>query len=281
MEVRFYRVVVMNIEEVDLKDEKELEDLIKKNPEQIEKGLKVIANQVITPKGRIDLLCVDKEGVLTIVELKVDQDDDHLKQAINYYDWVFENMDWLRNNYPAFSISNETRPKIILVAKNFTDSVITSAKYFAEVFDIKLYVYKALKIDGERFVVCNEIALPAIREIPEKPKTVTDHLNYITDEEVRRVCNETIKLIKNLAEDVEVTPTKWGISFKYKGRNFAALYPRRESFLLQWKEGEYWPSETNLKNIERVKELFEEKIRKAFELVGGKIIPSEGKGTKH
>jgi RecB family endonuclease NucS len=59
----------MHIEEVDLKDERELEDVLKKNPEQIEKGLKLIANQVITPKGRIDLLCVDKEGVLTIVEL--------------------------------------------------------------------------------------------------------------------------------------------------------------------------------------------------------------------
>jgi Holliday junction resolvase-like predicted endonuclease len=261
----------MHIEEVDLKDERELEDVLKKNPEQIEKGLKLIANQVITPKGRIDLLCVDKEGVLTIVELKVEQDDDHLKQAINYYDWVFENMDWLRNTYSTFSISNENRPKIILIAKNFTDSVITSAKYFGEVFDIKLYVYKALKINNERFVICNEIALPTIHEIPEKPKTITDHLNYITDEEVRKVCNETIELIKGLAENIEVTPIKWGISFKYKGRNFAALYPRRESFVLQWKESEYWPYETNLKKIERVRELIEEKIKKAFELVGGKF----------
>lgn len=137
----------MPLEEVDLKDEKELEYLLKKDPEQIEKELKVIANQVITPKGKIDLLCVDEEGVLAVVELKLDQDDDHLKQAINYYDWVFENMEWLRNTYSKFEISDEYLPKIILVARDFTESVITGVKYFAESFDIKLYRYKAVKID--------------------------------------------------------------------------------------------------------------------------------------
>lgn len=261
----------MQIEEVDLRDEKELEELLKRNPDQIEKGLKFIANQVITPKGRIDLLCVDKEGVLTIVELKVDQDDDHFKQAINYYDWVFENIDWLRNTYQTFSISSEERPKIILVAKNFTDGVITSAKYFAEVFDIKLYTYKALKVNGETFVICNEVNIPPIREVPEKPLSIKEHLDYITDENVRRVVSDTINLIKGFGDDVEASATKNRISFKYKGRFIAAIYPRRESFVLQWKEGEEWPYETNLKRFERVKELIDEKIKKSFEAVGGKL----------
>jgi RecB family endonuclease NucS len=102
-----------------LKNEQQLEYLLKKDPEQIEKGLKIIANQVVTPKGKIDLLCVDEERVLTVVELKLDQDDDQLKQAINYYDWVFENMDWIRSTYPKFNISDDYRPKSRSSGKRF------------------------------------------------------------------------------------------------------------------------------------------------------------------
>lgn len=81
----------MGFQEADVKDETELETLLKRYPDQIEKGLKIIDNQIITPKGRFDLLGVDVDRVLTIIELKVKRDDDHLKQAINYFDWILEN----------------------------------------------------------------------------------------------------------------------------------------------------------------------------------------------
>jgi len=261
----------MRVEEANLKSEQELEYLLKKNPEQIEKGLKVVANQVITPKGRIDLLCVDEEGVLTVVELKLDQDDDHLKQAINYFDWVLENMDWIISAYSKFKISDEYRPKVILVAKSFTESVITGAKYFAESFDIKLYQYKALKINEEKFIICSEVPVPKIPEVPEKPKSIEDHLNYIKNDNVRKVFNQTIEIINSLDEDIEAVPLKWGISFKYKGRNFVSIYPRRETFVIEWKQSDGWYSETNIKRTNRVQELIEEKIRKSFQLVGGKL----------
>lgn len=270
----------MPLEEADLKDEQELEYLLKKDPEQIEKGLKVIANQVTTPKGRIDLLCVDEEGVLTVVELKLDQDDDHLKQAINYYDWVFENMEWIRNTYPKFGISDEYLPKIILVASNFTDSVITGAKYFAEIFDIKLYGYKAVKINDKKFIICNEITVPKIPEFPEKPKKIDDHLNYITDDKVRKVCSETIKIIKDLGENIEVTPLKWGISFKYKGKNFTVISPRRGAFAMDWKESDGWYYETGIKRIKRVREIVDKKIKESYKLVGGTLLPSSKKNTQ-
>lgn len=262
----------MRLEEADLENEQELEYLLKKDPEQIEKGLRVIANQVITPKGRIDLLCVDKEGVLTLVELKLDQDDDHLKQAINYFDWVFENMDWIKSTYSKFKISDEYMPKMILVAKSFTESVILEAKYFAESFDIKLYGYKAVTINDEKFIISNEINIPKIPEIPEKPKKIDDHLNYITDDKVRNVCIGTMKILKAFSKNVEVAAKKWGITFKLKGRNFAIIYPRRESFVIEWKENGGWTYETNIKKIERVQEIIEQNVKKSFELGRGKAF---------
>ena len=156
------------------------------------------------------------------------------------------------------------------VAKNFTESVITGAKYFAEPFDIKLYEYKAVKIGDDKFIICNENKLSKIAEIPEKPKTIDDQLNYITDGKVQEVFSDTIKVIKGLGENVEVTPTKWGISFKYRGRNFAAIYPRREAIVVDWKQSDGWYSETEIKRIERVQEIVQRDIRKSFELEGGK-----------
>lgn len=267
-------VTKMPLEEADLDDEQELEYLLKKDPEQIEKGLRVIANQVITPKGRIDLLCVDKEGVLTVVELKLDQDEDHLKQAINYYDWVFENMAWIRNTYHKLGISDEYLPKMILIARGFTDSVVTGAKYFNESFDIKLYRYKALRINDQKFVICDEIAVPTIPEFPEKPKRIDDHLNYITNDKVRKVCSETIEIIREIGQNIEATPLKWGISFKYKGKNFAALYPRRDAFAIHYKESDSWVHETGIRRIKRVQEIVDKNIKEAYKLVGGTVVSS-------
>jgi len=84
----------MPLEEADLKDETELENLLKKDPEQIEKGLKTIANQVPTPKGRIDLLCTDAEGVLTVIEIKLASDENQLNQTIKYYNCRFCHYDF-------------------------------------------------------------------------------------------------------------------------------------------------------------------------------------------
>lgn len=261
----------MPLEEADLEDEQELEFLLKKDPEQIEKGLGVIASQVITPKGRIDLLCVDKERVLTVVELKLDQDDDHLKQAINYYDWILENLAWLRNTYSKFRITDEYLPKIILVARGFTDSVVTGAKFFAASFDIKLYKYKAVKVTDRKMVICNEVNVPTIPEFPERPKGIKDHLDYITDEKVRKAFNETILSITNLGENIETSPKKYGIAFKFKGKNFACIYPRRESFVIEWKESDDWYDETGIKKAKRVEDLIETKIRESYRLVGGSM----------
>lgn len=50
--------------------EKTLEDWVEKDPDLVEPGLTVLARQLSTDGGPLDLLCLDTEGRLVIVELK-------------------------------------------------------------------------------------------------------------------------------------------------------------------------------------------------------------------
>jgi hypothetical protein len=260
----------LELTEADVNDEVELEALLKRRPNQIEKGLKVIENQVLTPKGRIDLLCVDTDNILTIVELKVKRDDDHLKQAINYFDWAWENSLWIGKVYPKFKIDSEYYPKIILVAPDFTESVVTGAKYFKEIADIILLKYTVLKHEEKKYVVCTEVKVPDVKETMEKPRTVKDKINYIKVEGVKKACEKTIEEIRNLGSNVEVSVTKSRIVFKYQGRNFASVISRREFFYIEWKEADSWYVE-DVKQFGKAEEIINNNVRKAYKLVGGNL----------
>lgn len=257
----------MQISDVD--DEVELEALLKKNPDGIEEGLRVINNQVSTPKGRIDLLCVDSDNVLTIVELKVKIDDDQLKQATNYFDWALENLPWIASIYPKFNIDTTSWPKIILVAPDFTDSVMTGAKYLTWEADIAMYKYLTISHEGKKEVFCSEVMIPEIAEVPSEPRTIEDETNYIKDDNVRKAFVQTLESIKSLGDDIEPRATQSRVVFKYRGRNFANLASKRSFFYVGWKEGSE-SKKVKVKQFEEAQGFVEEKVKRAYESVGGK-----------
>lgn len=260
----------MKLQEADVEDETELEILLKKDPDQIEKGLKIIDNQIITPRGRLDLLGVDADEVLTIVELKVKRDDDHLKQAINYFDWVLENSLWVGKAYPEFKIDQKSLPKIILIAPDFTESVITGAKYFNTFADVTLLKYSVVGYEEEKYVVCTEVRIPDVYEILETPRKIEDEIEYVKVESVKNACERVIETIKKLGKGVEASATKSRVVFKYRGRNFASVSSRREFFYLEWKEEDGWYEE-DVKQYSEAEKIINDKVTKAYELVGGKL----------
>lgn len=97
---------------------------------------------------------------------------------------------------------------------------------------------------------------------------------------MQKVCRETIKIIQDLGKNIEVVPLKGRMSFKYKGKNFATLHPRRDAFVLKWKEHDSWNRETSIKRIERVLEIVDKKIKESYKLVGGTLVSSSKKNTQ-
>jgi hypothetical protein len=66
-------------------NEKILEDILERNMDLIEPGMTLIKRQLETEIGRIDLFARDKDGVLTVIELKKDKTDDEVFGQISRY----------------------------------------------------------------------------------------------------------------------------------------------------------------------------------------------------
>lgn len=255
----------MAMEEANIKDETELEAICKKDPEQIEKDLKVIDNQIPIPPTnmRLDLLCVDSKGVLTIVELKVNSDEHQMEQIIMYYDWALSNLDWIKNAYPKHKIKDET-PRLILVAKTFPPKVVTLAKYISDVVTkVDLFTYKGIKVNEKKEIICVEFPLPPVPEIAEKPKTADEIEGYIKDEKVKKECNKVREYIKNIdIDNIEEAPTKYSITYKFKGRNLCSIDPRTGYFWMGWRHTDgSWKTEGDIKTFEEAKEIIDEDIK--------------------
>lgn len=72
--------------------EKNLEDFVVQQLEEIETGLKLVSRQLSTAAGRLDLLCQDDLGCYVVVELKRAQGTDQVVgQILRYMGWVQEN----------------------------------------------------------------------------------------------------------------------------------------------------------------------------------------------
>src|SRR5207249_220152 len=71
--------------------ERILEEFLARSPESIEPGLRVEARQLVTPAGRLDLLCRDTEDRYVVVELKIVRGTDQvIGQLLRYMGWVKE-----------------------------------------------------------------------------------------------------------------------------------------------------------------------------------------------
>lgn len=64
--------------------EEDLEKFMAKNLSLIEEGMRFLDRQVILDEGRVDILAMDKDGVHTVIELKVEEDKEIAWQCLYY-----------------------------------------------------------------------------------------------------------------------------------------------------------------------------------------------------
>jgi hypothetical protein len=93
--------------------------------------------------GRVDILGADRQGTLTVMELKVSEDADMPVQALDYWGRVIRhnaNGDFKRRGYFSEINLNRQRPKIYLVSPIF--SFHSSTELLLRYLDPKLEVWK-------------------------------------------------------------------------------------------------------------------------------------------
>ena len=86
--------------------EKNLEDFVVQQLNEIEPGLSLVERQLSTPAGRLDLFCRDLNGNYVVVELKKTHGTDQVVGQILRY------MGWVREAYPESTVRG-----IIIVGK--------------------------------------------------------------------------------------------------------------------------------------------------------------------
>jgi hypothetical protein len=185
-----------------VKDETELETLVTSHVEAVEPELIYLDHQRKTERGPLDVLCVDQEGVFVVMELKIKEDDAMFMQALEYLDYVNENVDRfasfytrkLKHEKQEIEIDKSSPPRIVLVAPSFSETLKKCAKYVDEDYPISLKQFKLLrhKKTGEAALVFIDVPVEE-PEIFVEAKTPDDHLGKISDPRLRDLCKEIIE----------------------------------------------------------------------------------------
>jgi len=135
----------VSVKKIDVESKQELEQMITKDIDQIEKGLTVVCSHVpINDKATLDILCHDNNGQLVILQLNVNEDDDMLLQGIQSLDYVDKFKSFLKATYSKFNINEKKKPRLILVAPSFSDTLCHAVEYMQGV-NVELYGWEYLK----------------------------------------------------------------------------------------------------------------------------------------
>ncbi|HEY5915508.1 MAG TPA: hypothetical protein VJA21_33405 [Verrucomicrobiae bacterium] len=218
---------------IEIDQERELEDLVIKDPEAVEDGLKYLTHQRVANGKFIDVLAVDGDGVLVVIELKVGEDDEMLLQAMEYYDWVSTNRDRLANEYRARAkIVTEEDPRVVLVASTFTDRLKKATRYFEPRTTLLEYSYLSTK-GGEKGLFCKEVLNES--ESGYVPSmSLEGALSYINPDAVRNACQKVHDQLCEIGRDMEPSPRDGYIRYKCKNRVVGDISLRRTFFHVWW-----------------------------------------------
>jgi hypothetical protein len=221
--------------------EQQLEDLVRRHAGTIEEGLGYVDHQKQSAGGRLDVLMVDSGKSLVVAELKVVQDDGMLMQGIDYYDYISSHVEAFARLYKTHNVDPMQEVRLFLIAPSFSQTLINRCKWIN--LPIFLFTFNCLKFDGEEDLVpiFSEQAIPTPPEIIEVTH-LDDHLNYITDPQVRSKVSALLDEIKNWKPgSISLDSIKYAISMKVNGRVFAYFYPRRKHYLLAtYNDQEVW-----------------------------------------
>jgi len=159
----------MSIEEISVKNERELEEIVAKETESIEKGLTIIGNQIpINAHTKLDVLCHDENGQLVVFKLSTSEDDMMLFEGLKALNHLDTTKEMLKFYYQNFKISDKEPPRLILLAPNFSKNLLTITNHISGI-RIDLYEWEYLKFGDNKAMRIKPISLSKVTE--EKLKT--------------------------------------------------------------------------------------------------------------
>lgn len=260
-------------------NEKELHSIIEKELNLLEDGLSLLKYEMPVGRGIPDFLCVDSGGRLVIIEVKVQEDENILFQALRYYADINKSRYVIANIFSKNDINPNLVPRVVLIAKRFSEDIRLLGTFVN--IDVELYEYTTLKDSGGvKGIVYHPISLHKVEESIVEPSRMEDHKEYITNDDLKPVFDKVRKDINNIHNDIEEYVTQSYIGYKYNGRLLSWIAAQRKSFDVGVnninEKGEAINSDSvriktgNEDYIELI-----DKMKESFTSLGGQLISSQ------
>ncbi len=202
------------------------------SPEIVEDGFRVLQRQLNTGYGgKLDVLGVDKTGTLTIIELKVEEDDGIFAQALDYFAWVNDNRDSMKRMFATEKVDEKQTPRIILIASSFSDTLRRRVNYLREDISCNLSSYTVIRHKNEDIVLLNEVQPIETSALPPDPPTLESLLNYIQTDDGKKLFTDAIDFINGLKDEIRQNITRNYIGFRHRNSPLIVyLNVRRQGF---------------------------------------------------
>ena len=159
----------MPVEHLTIEKPEELMEIVSKELEGIEKGLKMIGNNIpIDEKTKIGMLCHDEKGQLVIVEPTLEEGENLVIQALKCADFVDKFKMMLAATNPKSKIDATKPPRVILLLPECSEETVRLVKRIKDI-RIDLYTWEYLKIGDSKRLHIEPILISSLEKM-EKPK---------------------------------------------------------------------------------------------------------------
>jgi len=140
----------VSIEKIKVESRQELEQMIAKEINQVEKELTVICSNVpINDKTTLDILCHDSNGQLVVLQLGVSEDDIMLLHGIQSLDYIDKFKSFLKATYNKHKIDDDEKPRLVLIAPSFSQALLHAVESMKGMH-IDLYEWEYLKLGDHK-----------------------------------------------------------------------------------------------------------------------------------
>ena len=263
------------IKKYDPRNEKELHSIIEKELDALEEGLQLLKYEMNMGSGIPDFLCVDNKGRLVIIEVKLEEDEYVLYQALRYYSDVFRNRYQIVQLFPKYKIDPEQNPRVVLIAKRFPDDIRFLTTFVSA--DVELLEYTVIEDStGKKGITYHQITLPKLDVPSDRLTTIQDHRDYLNKEELKPIFDGMRKAITEIFNDVAEYVTGNYLGYKFKGRQIAWIECHKNSIDIGSHiiDEKFQLLDYDRIRVESKKDDYQpiiEKIAKSYVNLGGKI----------
>lgn len=205
--------------------------LIVEGIENLERGLKILGENIDFGEIRLPLLGIDVVGRLVILEVFEKEDETILLKVIDDFDWVFNHTDQVRQRFGNFAIDISLSPRVIIVLPRFSPDLLRRISYLGQM-ELQLYLYRLINHASSQSINFELVSFSSQRKFIKdlEEKSVDDLLNYIENPLVKTVCQKILGQIKQLFPRGSIVSSSGYISIQSKDKELFGIYPQRDFF---------------------------------------------------